>query len=440
VALMKHLTAVVLLSLAAAVALAQTSGAEKKESKAAEPAPAPSQGPSIQRAPNGIVVIRGSSAATQAARAKAAKDAEEAQKAAAKTAEDQAAGKKEAAPSKEAAPKKNQPPKARDVQAYRYGPNGERIATPVTSSERNDANGRQSTQTIVGTEGRSVPYLSTKENVVTKSANHSVVERRVQRYDTQGQPARQALVREEERKLPNGAVEKITTVFEEDANGSLRPAERTVARETKTGNRSRTVVTTERPGATGGFETVEQRESIETKQGEGAAVVETVVSRPNVEGRLTEAKRERSVTQKAGATATTETQVWERSTATGETTLTQRTVGKLTERPDGSASETIQIYGQSAPGGGASDANAAGSRLQQTIQREVSVKSNGEKVETTTSQTRSVADPSKLGDRQVVEKVTRPTAGGESVETHVYEQGVNGKMQPTQSSVEQVKK
>ena len=427
---MKHLTAVLVLSLATASAVAQTAGSEKQGSKAAEPVAAPSQGPSVERSSSGVVVIRSSSAATQAARAQAAKEAE-----AAKKAQEQ-----QPAAEKEAAAKKNQRPKARDVQAYSYGPNGERVATPVTVTERNSDSGGESTQTIVGTGGRQIPYISTKENVVTKTANHSVVERRVQRYDTQGQPTRQALVREEERKLPNGAVEKITTVYEEDVNGSLQPAERTVARETTTGSKTRTVVTTERPSAAGGFQTVEQRESTETRQGETAAVVETVLSRPNVNGRLTEAKRERSVMQKSGNTATTETEVWERSTASGEVTLSRRTVGKLVERPDGSASETIQVYGQERSGGGASDANAAAPRLQQTVQREVSLRPSGEKVETTTTQSRSVADPSRLGEREVVQKVSRPTGDGETVETQVYEQGVNGKMRATQSSVEQVKK
>lgn len=427
---MKHLTAVLFLSLATATAVAQTAGAEKQESKAAEPAPPPSQGPSVQRSSSGVVVIKSSSAATQAARAKAAKEAEDAKKA-----------QEQAAPPKKAEVKKTQPPKARDVQAYRYSATGEKIAAPVTASERNSDSGSESTQTIVGTGGRQVPYVSTKENVVTKTPNHSVVERRVQRYDTQGAATRQALVREEERKLPNGTVEKITTVFEEDVNGSLRPAERTVARETVTGNKTRSVVTTERPSATGGFQAVEQRESVETRQGEKAAVVETVVSRPNVEGRLTESKRERSVVQKSGSTATTETEVWERSTASGEVSLSQRTVGKVVERPDGSASETIQVYGQGGAGGAASDANAgSGPRLQQTVQREVSVRPNGEKVETTTTQSRGIADPSKLSERQVTQKVSRPTGDGETVETQVSEQGVNGKMQPTQSTVEKVKK
>ena len=113
----------------------------------------------------------------------------------------------------------------------------------------------------------------------------------------------------------------------------------------------------------------------------------------------------------------------------------------MVERPDGSESETIQIYGNTRPGGGAGDVNGgAEPRLQQTVQREISVRPNGEKVETTTTQSRTIADPSQLGERQVVKKVSRPNGDGETVETNVYEEGVNGKMRPTQSSVEQIKK
>jgi hypothetical protein len=295
--------------------------------------------------------------------------------------------------------------------------------------------------TIVGTGGRQVPYITTQDNVVTQSANHSVTERRVQRYDTEGRPTRQALVREEERKLPGGTVERTTTVYEEDVNGAMRPAERVVAREVTAGGKTRTVVTTQRPSPSGGFQAVEQRESVETRQGENSAIVETVVSRPSVNGRLTESRRERSVMQKSGNTAKTETQVWERSTASGEVSLSQRTVGTLVEGPNGSSKETIQVYGYDRAGGGASDANAVtGPRLEQTLQREKSVRPSGETVETTTTLSRGVADPSGLREREVVQKVIRPTGDGETVETQVFEQGVNGRMRPTQVSVEQVKK
>jgi hypothetical protein len=377
-------------------------------------------------------MIRSSSAATQAARAEAAKAAEEAKKAAEQPQAE--AGSKPEAP----APRK---PRARNVEAYTYGPNGQRTRSAVTVSETNSDSGGQSTQTIVGTGGKAVPYISTQEKVVTKTANRSVVERTVQRYNTQGQPARQALVREEERKLPDGSIEKITTVFEEDLNGTLRPAERTVAREATSGTKTRTVVTSERASSSGGFEVVEQSESVETRQGENAAVVETVVSRPTVNGRLAESKRERTVMEKAGNTATTETEVWERSTATGQVTLSERKVGTLVEGPDGTATETIQVYGSGRSGGGASDTNAgSGLRLEESVQRNVTVRANGEKVETITVQGRDIADPSQLSQREVVEKVTRPSGDGETVETNVYEQGVNGAMRPTQTTVEQVKK
>jgi hypothetical protein len=429
---MKHLMTLLVLGLAAGTAAAQNAESQKQESQAAEQAPPPSRGPSIQRSTNGIVMIRSSSAATQAARAQAAKEAEQAKK---------AAGETQPEPAKQPEAPAPQKAKARSATGYSYGPNGQRVPAPVTASESNSASGGSSTQTIVGTGGRSVPYISTQEKVISKTANSSVVERRVQRYNTQGQPTREAVVREEERKLPDGAIEKITTVYEEDLNGNLRPSERTVSRESESGDKTRTVVTSERPSASGEFEVVEKKESVETRQGENAAIVETVVSRPSVNGRLTETKRERSVMEKSGNTATTETEVFERSTATGEVTLSQRTVGTLVENPDGSASETIKVYGSARSGGGASDANAtSGLRLEESVRRNVTVRANGEKVETITTQDRGVADPSQLRQSVVVQKVTRPSQDGETVETHTYEKGVNGSMRPTQTTVEQVKK
>ncbi len=426
---MKYLMTLLVLGLAAGTAAAQNAESQSQEPQAAEQAPPPSRGPSIQRSTNGIVMIRSSSAATQAARAK---EAEQAKKAAEQPGSE--------TPKQAEAPEP-QKPKSRNVTAYSYGSDGQRVRTPVTISETNSPSGGSATQTIVGTGGRPVPYISTQEKVISKTANSSVVERRVQRYDTQGQPTRQALVREEERKLPDGTLEKITTVYEEDLNGSMRPAERTVARESESGNKTRTVVTSERPSASGGFEIIEKKESVETRHGENAALVETVVSQPNVNGRLTETKRERSVMEKSGNTATTQTEVFERSTATGQVTLSQRTVGTLTENPDGSASETIKVYGSGRSGGGASDANAtSGLRLEESVQRNVTVRANGEKVETITTQNRGVADSSQLHQNEVVQKVTRPSQDGETVETHTYEKGVNGAMRPTQTTVEQVKK
>ena len=89
--------------------------------------------------------------------------------------------------------------------------------------------------------------------------------------------------------------------------------------------------------------------------------------------------------------------------------------------------------------GSAIDVNAGGRpRLAQTVSRESKVKPNGETVVTTATQSRSIADPSQMGPREVVQEVSRPTEGGEAVETTVYERGVNGRMLPTQVTIEQV--
>jgi hypothetical protein len=414
------------------------SGVRGQDEQSKQPEPARSQGPVVERSASGVLVIRSSSAATQAARAEAAKAAEDAKKAQTgeATAAEPAAGSAEAKETPRTAPK----PRARTAESYRYGPGGTRVRVSGQVTEQNTESSGQRVETIRNANGREVPYISTQERTVSTGSSGKVVERRVQRYDTEGRPAREGLIREEERKLADGSVERTTTVYEEDLNGRMRATERTVARETTSGNVTRSVVTAERAAPTGGFQTVEQKESVETRRGD-SSTVETTVKRPSVSGQLTEWGRERSVTSKAGNTSTTETEVWERNTATGEVSLSQRTVGKLVEQPNGTATERIQVYGSGLPGGGASDANSGGSlRLQQTVEREVAVRSGGEKVETVTTQTRSVSSPSEMGYREVVQKVSRPTADGESVETQVQEQGVNGRLRPTQITIENIKK
>ena len=53
---------------------------------------------------------------------------------------------------------------------------------------------------------------------------------------------------------------------------------------------------------------------------------------------------------------------------------------------------------------------------------------------------RDVAESSKFAAAQVSEKVTRPSADGETVRTETYERSVNGRMRPAGVTVEEVKK
>jgi hypothetical protein len=119
--------------------------------------------------------------------------------------------------------------------------------------------------------------------------------------------------------------------------------------------------------------------------------------------------------------------------------LHNRSVGKLTQKADGSMTETVETYGRSRNGGPV-DVNASSAQLQERIVRETQVTAGGETIQTTTTQSRGVADASQLGQKQVMRKVARPTANGETIETQVFEQGVNGGMRPTESYVEQVNK
>ncbi len=432
---LRILITIVLLSLAAPLpAAAQEAEPQQSQQPGAVPEaaaqPPPSEGPKVQRSSSGVIVIRSSSEATQAERRAAEEKAAADKKAAT-----------EGAKAPQAEPPAAKPPRARDVKSYSYTPDGNRVVQTTRDVERRSNSTVENVQRLRNIHGRDVPYLASEEQVVSETPGKKTVERRTQRYDTEGRPTRQQLVREQERTLPDGSVERIATTYEEDLDGNMQPVERKVTREKKAGDTTRTVMTAERtsPGG-GGFQPYLHEESVETRQGEEAARIEKIVKRPDQSGQLQEWSREQTVMSKSGNTSTTETQVWERSTLTGKVMLSERKVGKLVERPDGSANETVETYALSAEGS-AIDVNAGGRpRLAQTVTRESKVKPNGETVVTTATQSRSIADPSQMGPQALVQEVSRPTAGGQAVETTVYERGVNGRMLPTEVTVEQIQK
>jgi hypothetical protein len=198
-------------------------------------------------------------------------------------------------------------------------------------------------------------------------------------------------------------------------------------------------VTAERPDINKRFKTYERTQSERTQHSDESGNVKTVRQADDGLGRLIDVERSESVMSRSGDAATTETNVWQRSVVNQERfELTERTVGKLVEKPDGTASETVEVYAASA-GGSANNLNNTGSfDLQERIQRETTAAPGGGKQEVTTSQSRSIADPSRFGRKSVRRQVTRPTATGEAVETHTYEEGVNGAMLPIGTTVETI--
>jgi len=382
--------------------------------------PPPPSGPRIERSVGGIVMIRGGKRP----------------KPAAKEAEAKAEGEEtEAAKAEE--PKQ---PSRVNSSGSSYGVGGGRAPTPE-SVERQNSNGDSKTVTSLrNLNGRRIPYLAEEEKVISKSAGQEVSERRTQRYDANGNPTQQELVRKEVRTMRDGTVQTTETLYIQNMNGRLEPSERRVTSEKEQGQTTTRTVTNESPSINGRFRPFSQERSVEKHQGEDSAQIETVRYQPDSQGRLQPTAREQTTMSRSGSTSKTETQLFEKTGFSDRLDLTQRTVGTIVERADGSASEKIETYGfQTASG--PSNVNANGRpRLQEVVQRETSVDAKGVMRERTTVQARSTTDPTRMDRPSVVERVSRPRPDGETVETQVYEQSLNGRLAPTQVVVEERKK
>jgi len=410
----------VLLWAIAPAAFAQTAAEPKK--------PEPTPGPRIATAPSGVIVISGSSRKPAPPEDETAeKNPEKANEADRKT----GAGK----PVEPGAPK---PPSERSAETTYYDPSGNRVASPTAIIERNSESSSRGLQTFRDINGGEVPYLASTKETVSQSPGRKVSEQTVQRYDRGGNPTSKQVVREEVRALAGGTVETTRTVLEEDLNGRLRPAERVVSRQTISGNRTSSVTTAEKPSINGEFRPYMREESVETKTSESSAQVDVVRKLDDGAGTLVETEREQTMMTESGGTARTESTVWKRDYATAKMEFRGKAIGKRTERSDGSADESVEIYGFSIDDGPV-NANTSSPQLQRTIEKQIRVGAEGEKVETSTIRTRGIADHRALGSERRVRKVTKPGAGGETIETQVYERGVNGNMVPTEVIVEKTK-
>ncbi len=399
---------------------------QSKESQAEQPPPPPAA-PTVTRSTGGIIVVTGVGSGSPPVKVEAAAKKEEAVA--------------EVPAEKEADPATAAPavPKSTTVSSYTYGPDGQKRAEAIQSAGSADADSSQTTRTLTNIHGREVPYLTESSNVLKSTPGNEVVEKRLHRYDTNGNPTSQQLVREEQRRLPDGSIEKTITTYESDINGLMNAVQRVVETQKITGNVTRTTVTAERPDFNKRLKTYERTQSEREQHTDDSGKVKTVRQADNGLGRLIEVERSESVMSRSGDAATTETKVWQRSVVNQDKfELTERTVGKLVEKSNGTATETVEVYAASA-GGSANNLNNTGEfDLQERIQRETTAAPGGGKQEVTTSQSRSIADPSRFGQKSVRRQVTRPTATGEAVETHSYEESVNGAMRPIGTSVETI--
>jgi len=280
----------------------------------------------------------------------------------------------EAAPAEEAKPAAD-PRESRQQERLIYNSSGARVLTGATEQGSVNGGTKSLAQRVKSINGHSVPYLTENERVVSTSKDLKVTERVRQRYDATGRPAGQDSEKIEERKLPDGTIETTTTVYTADLNGRMQPAERRIVRMKVAGGETRTVTTTQATSASGGFQTIVEQESIERREGEQAGTVET--TRKTLQGGsgLQVTSREQTVMRMEKSVAVTETQTFERSPTTPDLELSKRTVGKLTERPDGSTAETVETYGFDS--GSGRNVNATRMELQSVQSSQTTVSSDG---------------------------------------------------------------
>ena len=395
-------------------------------------------GPSI-REQNGVIIIGSPPRSVQPQQPAEPAESGEAAEAGA-PARDASPTEDSAADEAAASPPAPQTPTRTNRRIQVFNISGNPVEITIVSDESTSATGGQKTQTLQSISKREVPYLFEREEIVSQTKTAKTVERTTQRYDAEGNPTRQEMIREEVKKLPDGTIVTTATTFGENINGRMEAVERTVSREKESGNRIQRTVTVERPSINGGYQTYTREESVETRQADASARIETVRQVDNGGGRLIESGREETVMSQSGDTATIEKIVWERDGLTSKMVEASKTVGTLITRADGSSTEMVETYAHSLGDGSGRFLNSTRPELVRTVTRETTIGSSGETIETSHTRSRNPADHREMAPTRVEQKVRRPGADGETIETHVYEQTVSGRMRPTQTIVEQVQK
>jgi len=421
----------VLLLFAAVPALAQERDSQSGEQAPAEPAPSHR----IETSPSGVIVIRGGSQPAPAPVQEQEQEAAPEEGDAAESESTEGTGTEQAAgESGSSAPQGE----TRVIKRFGYDVNQDKTSVPQTTVVEVSQDTRLLVQKLLNSSKEEITYLREESRVIEESPGRKETEQVIQRYDPDGRPVRRQVIREEERTLADGTIVRTSTVYEENASGGLEPVERRVVREKTEGNKTTTTRTVERPSINRGFEPRVREKSVTVKQGEDFARTETTTMVAGGHGDMIQKGRSTTVMRKSGNQSTTETTAYEFDPVVNEMELAQRRVGRLVERPDGSATESVEVYGHSIDAGSNRVLSATGPVLMRAVQRDVSVAPDGRVVETSHTRTRSVADPSRMSKTSTAQRVAQMTEDGKHIETHVYEQGPSGGMAATEVVIEEV--
>lgn len=276
-------------------------------------------------------------------------------------------------------------------------------ATTVVSSDHTQT---EMTQSI---DGRQVPIEQSETRVLSKTANGSVTETVVRRYNRSGQLTSTERTVTDLETRPGGSTAKSTTYLT-DLNGSVRETEhKTVDSETQ-GETTNTQTVVERPSIDGSFQAVEKRSALIENKSDSSHQDETVYRR-NGTGGFDVAERKIADTARSGNKTTETTALYEPINNFSQLQLSRQQVSTTVAQPDGSETRQVDYYLPSLPGVARTGAGTQTLWEQDTVQR--TKKADGAVVETVTARRADANRPNQLGPAETVsETVCRGNCSG----------------------------
>lgn len=282
-----------------------------------------------------------------------------------------------------------------------YDVNGR--AVPVQAGSRSESTGASSSsQTVRSLNGRDVPVQQTEERVISESPNEKIIERITRAYDPSGSPAREERTRIEQRQLPDGSQQVVTTVQRANNTGRVQVSERRTELTKRSGADVTSTVAVERPTATGTLDLVEQVNTEVRSVGEGRTSSNTLTSRKDMNGRFREVSRA-AVEVKSEGPVTEETRTEYEAITTGTMRLKTQHVTRTVPTSGGGTRVETDVYEPTADG-----RSLNGDSKPSLVRREIveSIPTTEGSREVRSVQLASGSDPGRLGPERRVEETT----------------------------------
>lgn len=275
---------------------------------------------------------------------------------------------------------------------------GNPMRAPAIETERS-GNGERSYVSTGNLNGSRVKLESVTEKVHKVNDRTRVIERTVQRYDPNGNPAGLQRERVTEVKNADGAVDMTVEKFASDANGNMSPTEKQDIHQRQTSPNtveSDTIVS--RPDINGGFGVAERAHEEKTSSGKGKWTDTKSIYRQGQNG-FYEANKVVTQHDEQDRRTTDVTAEYEIGSS-GSLELHSQTSEQKVSSPDGSSVSSIDYFNRHAPGYAVTSDQQLALRAREI--REHKIEAANRAVDVLSVQHPSLTDPTRLDAPKVV--------------------------------------